>query len=101
MANLGNLLKVGRGSLGRIITSVIGLVAGKVIADKMQRKVLKEQTGFETTEEIMADAQAKAAKAQADAQAQAAAAQAAQAQATAAQAKAQAAAPQEQNPDWA
>lgn len=69
MANFRNLLK--GGSLGGILTSVVGIVAGKVVADKMQKKILKEQTGFETTEEIIADAQAKAAKAQADAEAQA------------------------------
>ena len=74
MANFRNLLK--GSSLTGILTSVIGMVAGKVVADKMQRKTLKEQTGFETTEEIMADAQAKAAKAQAEAEAQAAKAQA-------------------------
>ena len=74
MANFRNLLK--GGSLTAILTSAIGMVAGKVVADKMQKKILKEQTGFETTEEIMADAQAKAAKAQAEAEAQAAQAQA-------------------------
>lgn len=35
MANFRNLLK--GGSLGGILTSVVGMVAGKVVADKMQQ----------------------------------------------------------------
>lgn len=82
MAKFGNFLKGSGGSiLGSIAGSVVSMVAGKIIADKMQKKILKQQTGFETTEEIMADAQLKAAKAQADAEAQARAYQEAQAQA--------------------
>lgn len=70
MAKFDSILKVGGGILGRTAMNVIGAVAGKLIADKMTKKALKEQTGFESTEEILADAQAKAAKAQADALAQ-------------------------------
>ena len=69
MARFGNILR-GGGSLGRIITSVIAMVAGKVVTDKMTKKMLKQQTGFESTDEIIADAQVRAEKAQADAQAQ-------------------------------
>ena len=74
MGILNNVLKggTGGGAIRGLITSAIGMVAGKIIADKMQKKILKQQTGFETTEELMADAQAKAAKAQAEAEAQAA-----------------------------
>lgn len=71
MAKLDNLLKNGGGTLGRIAVSAVSMFLGKIIADKMTRKALKEQTGFETTEEIMADAQAKAEKAKAEALAQA------------------------------
>jgi hypothetical protein len=72
MAKFGNFLKGGGASaLGRIAGSAISMVAGKIIADKMQKKIMKQQTGFETPEEIMADAQLKAAKAQAEAEAQA------------------------------
>ena len=75
MGKFDSILKgSGSGILRGVITSAISMVAGKIIADKMTKKVLKEQTGFESTEEIMADAQAKAAKAQAEAEAQAAAA---------------------------
>lgn len=69
---IGDFLKGGGGRvLGSIAGSIASMVAGKFIADKMQKKILKQQTGFESTEEIMADAQLKAAKAQADAEAQA------------------------------
>ena len=56
--------------LGSLVGSAVSMVAGKIIADKISRKVMKEQTGFETPEEMMADAQARAAQAQADAEAQ-------------------------------
>ena len=78
MGKLGNILRGGGSIIGGIVGSAVSMVAGKVIADKMQKKILKQQTGFETPEEIMADAQAKAAAAQAQAQANAAAAQAGQ-----------------------
>ena len=68
MVKFNNILK---GGIGRILVSTAGMVAGKVIADKMTKKALKEQTGFESVEEIMADAQKKAAQAQAEAEAQA------------------------------
>lgn len=71
MGSINDLLKNGGGVVGRLVMSIAGMVAGKFIADKMTRKVLKQQTGFETTEEIMADAQAKAERAQAEAMAQA------------------------------
>ena len=57
--------------LGSIIGSAVSMVAGKLIADKMSKKVLKQQTGFETTEEMIADANARAAEAQARAEEQA------------------------------
>ena len=68
MANFQSLLKNGGGTLGRLAVSAITMFLGKKIADKMSRKALREQTGFETTEEIMADAQAKAEKARAEAE---------------------------------
>ena len=75
MGRFSNILKSGGGTLGRLVTGLIGMFAGKVITDQMTKKILKQQTGFESTDEIMADARARAEKAQADAEAQARAAQ--------------------------
>ena len=80
MGKFDSILKNGGGRiLGNIAGSIASMIAGKFIADKMSKKIMKQQTGFESTEELMADAQMKAAKAQADAEAQIKAAQAQQA----------------------